>query len=550
MRPHAIVLLVLLLVIMLLLPTPSIQAEPGPGSGWWSSLYIQNVSSVSSTITSVALRALPSPTPQVEAFQAFQRRTDPVAPGYAIRLLPQEFWGWLLSGTFTVIPNDFEGSYLVNSTQPVSTVVDLTNRPILVDVFTYGISAGRAVGQYQLTPFSWAQDISPLYFPVVKRNTSDSYKTSTLLIQNAGTASAVAGIEYRCIDSITCTPSSPCSDSTPSIMPWTSAVIVPSNDVPAGKVCAAVVSAIGEHPSVPFTGLYTEHFVSEADATLLQTARALTDRDASTTLYAPVFKKALVEGSGTRSTGFYLMNTTGATVNVIGYFKGLGSSPDCSLGYRTGSQVQIKSYSTVIYAYPSNVPDGCRGTAMFVADGNIVGMVPESFTNTNQRGIQSATIYTMLPSPIATTKVMFPIYKEKVLETDWYRSSELTVQNTSTSNAATVYAVFKGIDGTQGIYTTNNLTIAARSSVTLTLVSDKPSSYWQNNYAMPPSGGSFAVTVYSIGGSPSPNIVGIAREASYYQYFYEGVEERYAYCYSQSPYSCPDRADYEGYNVP
>jgi hypothetical protein len=86
--------------------------------------------------------------------------------------------------------------------------------------------------------------------------------------------------------------------------------------------------------------------------------------------------------------------------------------------------------------------------------------------------------------------------------------------------------------------------------VTLTLVSDKPSGFWQNNYAMPTSGGSFAVTVYSIGGSPSPNIVGIAREASYYHYYYEGIEERYDYCYGQDPHSCPDRADYEGYNVP
>ncbi len=49
------------------------------------------------------------------------------------------------------------------------------------------------------------------------------------------------------------------------------------------------------------------------------------------------------------------------------------------------------------------------------------------------------------------------------------------------------------------------------------------------------------------GGYSAQSIVGVIREASYYLV---PNPPAYHYCCSQTPYACPDRADYEGFDVP
>lgn len=488
---------VLVLIAALVLPTlVGAQGETLPGSGWWTGQQIQNVGTAGATIVSTAYDSLSSAT--------YMASAGPIAAGGSVTFLPADFSG---------MPNGFAGSAVVASDQPIKAIVTLTNR----QVGSYGIAGGFAGGQYQGIDGSAAA--TTVSFPLVKQTFGP--KSTTLFVQNAGSAGATVSITYVCgVNTYPFTSSS--------INPGQMVVLNASAaGVPSGQACSASATS-----AQPIAGVAVEHYATETVATLAQATRGFTPADGATTIYAPIFKNQFPQhATQSRTAGGQVQNVSGAQItNVHATFYGSGGT--CAGTNYTADSGPIANGALYVFLSTNigGMPVGCLASAKFESSGgNIVGTVNESYLNPAPApGVQASTAYNMLSASGATTQIAAPLYKEKFGS----KTSGLQVQNIGGSST-NVHAIFTA---GANVYTTIDYPIAAGSSKTFYLMSDCGASCWVGS-AMP-VGTLAGVKVVSDGQS----ILGIASEQTYYV---GGATN----CYGQATVACYDRLNYEGFNT-
>lgn len=489
---------VLVLIAALVLPTlVGAQGETLPGSGWWTGQQIQNVGTAGATIVSTAYDSQSSAT--------YMASAGPIAAGGSVTFLPADFSG---------MPNGFAGSAVVASDQPIKAMVTLTNRK----VGSYGIDGGYAGAQYQGIDGSAAA--TSVSFPIVKN--AFGPKTTTLFVQNAGSAAATVSITYICGAN-----SYPFTSS--SINAGQMVVLNASAaGVPTGVLCAATATS-----GQPIAGVAVEHYATETVASLAQATRGFTPADGATTIYAPVFKNQYpVHATQSRTTGAQVQNVSGAAItNVHATF--YGSSGACAGTTYTADSGPVAAGASYVFLSTNigGMPVGCLASSKYESSGgNIVGTVNESYLNpAPPPGTQAATAYNMLSGTGATTQIAAPLYKEKFGS----KTSGLQVQNIGGSST-NVHAIF-----TSGanVYTTIDYAIAAGASKTFYLMSDCGAACWVGGVQMP-AGTNAGVRVVSDG----QNILGIVSEQTYYV---GGVTN----CYGQATVACYDRLNYEGFNT-
>ena len=153
-----------------------------PGSGWWSSLYVQNLAtgSVDGTIQMTAYAGGASTdTYGSESFSFDYGQALAYDPG----VTPNYSTGGAYIGFDTSLPSGFEGSVVVSSSVPVASVSEIAN----FRNGSVGVSGGTACARYQ----GISQDMASttLMMPKVKSNYNNH--TTTFYIQAAGADSDV-----------------------------------------------------------------------------------------------------------------------------------------------------------------------------------------------------------------------------------------------------------------------------------------------------------------------------------------------------------------------
>jgi hypothetical protein len=462
-----------------------------PGSGWYSGETIQNVSSTTATINITAYDSSSSATYNIP---------DTIAPGASKVYLPNAFPG---------MPSGFQGSAVVSSSSDIRAIVNITNRYITSPIVLGDPSSpSPAAAIYQGVSIP----NTTIYFPLAKNNSFN--KTSTFMIQNAGTASATALATFKFLGvNYTYT--------TPSLAPGQMAAVSPSNARDAGNNPppsgnTAIGSMIATSTQ-PLAGTLLESKTTEVHATVLQAVRAFTSADFATTIYIPVNKNNFFG----RFTGLQVQNVSGGPVNVSVNYTQIGSaSPFCAAGPKSDSHNALAAGES--WTFPSSVLDnGCLASAIITANGNIVATVNESYTSAflaaNPSRFQESTMYAGFPTNSATLVLAGPIFKED----SFNKGTGLTIQNVSGS-AANVTLTFK--NGAGQTFVSNPQPISAGQAATFTDVRNKAASFWAPSSpsgAMTPAAlgctasgcginGNFSVVV-----SSNQNIVGLLNESTY-----------------------------------
>lgn len=480
------------LVSLVLLATVAFASGNAPGTGWWSGEQIQNVGSSSTTVDITAYDSASSNT---------YLASKSVNPGASGTFLPADFAG---------MPDGFQGSAVVSSTEDIRAIVNVTNR----QAGSYGVAGGLAAAQYQ----GMNSGDTELNFPLAKNDYFG--KTTTFYIQNAGSSSATASVTFLF-------GGSSYNHVTPSIGPGQMVSVSPSDaSAPSGNVNG--LGSMTVTSSEVLAGTVLEHKTTENPATLLQATRGFTSDDADTTVFAPIIKNTFFN----RFTGLQVQNTSGGAINITVTYQ---ASSGCAGTYvDSANNVQPGASHTFVHLPgQTNLPTGCLASAKVVGTGDVVAIVNESYTGAyvGAGHNQESTTYSAAADKNATTKVNIPLYKED----SYNKGTGLQVQNVGAVNATNVVLTFSGPTGT---YVSNPQSIPAGGSLTFVDVRNKPGAFW-NGTAMTPAAlgcttsgcagnGVFGVTI-----TADQNIVVIANESTY-------------------PFTAPrisqDKNNYEGFN--
>lgn len=439
-----------------------------PGGGFYTGQTLQNIGA---SVANVVVTAYDSAT------SATYSRNYTVAVGSSISFA---------SGDITGLPSGFQGSAVVSSDQPLKAIVNVTNR----QNGSYGIAGGTAAAQYRGVDSASTGTI--LSFPLAKQ--AFGPKTSAFYIQNAGSASVVFTGTFLMGTSLT--------DPAPVSYPYTSGSLAPGQmavivaadaSVPAGRIGSLTI-----YSAQPMAGTVLEYETSTAPAKILQGTIGFTPADYDAKILFPVVKKQL---SG-RSTGLQVQNVTGASVNVTMVY--YGASGACAgLVYTETARAVAPSASTT-YLDSALLPSGCLASGVATANGNIAGVVNESFQPCTGACVQRATIYSAFPANSATTKLVAPVFKEDFGS----KRTGLSIQNVGNATA-TATVVFQVGANT---YTYSNVSIPVNASFLLLDMTNTvayPSANWTGGLGGTlPNGSLAAVTV-----TANQPIIGIANEA-------------------------------------
>lgn len=391
------------------------QTNP-PGAGWTTGMQFQNVGDSTADVHLYLY------TPQGEAIDCGSR-TAPA--GASVNYLVD---------VHCLVPDQFGGSAVVESTQPLRGIVHINNAGI-----------GQAGGIYSGTTMD--EIATTLLFPLVKHNHAG--RTTTFHIQNAGSSPAnltatfrVAGVTY--------------TKDYNNVPPNAMVVVAPGDaGVPAGN---GQVGSLTVTSSAPLAGTSLEHEHAAAVAQNLQASKAFTTADYDDKVYCPLFRNA--------HTGQRL--TTGAQVQNVG-----NSAQTITFTYRprdggntvTRSETAQPGASATFYAPFLGIPEGSVGSATITGQGNIVAVVNDEGS---ENGLRRTTTYSCFPAAEATNRVVLPLYKEYWMG----NTTGIQVQNVSgNGQPATVTLTYRATNGGQTVKISHATPVADGGSITFFAVS-------------------------------------------------------------------------------
>jgi hypothetical protein len=464
-----------------------------PGSGWWSGEMIQNVGGDTANVILTAYGGGSTYTAQAQ-----------LSPDAAKNFIPSDFVG---------MPDGFEGAAVVSSDQPIKAIVNVTNR----QGGGFGVAGGEAAAQYQGIDGSAVS--TTLYFPMAKNDRFG--KTTSYYIQNAGSEAATATATFRMDDG------NSYNFTTPSIPSNQMVVVTPADaGVPTSNTNRANIGSMTVTSAQPLAGVVMEYVTNQSPAKLLQATRGFTANDFDTTLFAPTIK----QNRFNRFTGIQVQNVeTSAAIDVTVTL--VGSRGACAgqtyvrsvTGLAAG---QSKTFNQIA-GQDGAMIDDCAASAAITANGNVVAVVSESFTQdaVNAGTAQASTTYSAFSNGSTSQTVSVPMYKENRFD----KYTGLVIQNVGSVQATNVVVSFIGSAGTASgnTYTTVAQTISAGGSIELSRISEKGSALWGSG-TVAPSASTFGVKI-----TADQNVVAIANEAVF-----------------PTATLAQDKNNYEGFNLP
>lgn len=266
-----------------------------PGTGWWSALWMQNISTDSGTVTMTAFDS--------DAAGLGDETSETFTFGASKSLVydPGKDTNYNEGGNIIGFKNEldagFEGSVILSSTVPAASVSQIANYPN----GNVG-GTGTATAMYQ----GISKDIldTTLLAPTIKHNYSKA--TTTLYIQAAG-GDAEVTVDYTMADGGT-------YSQTASIPANRSFLFDPMNAGVPYENCgydtmvspcfgSAVITATAN-----IAGVLLEHPHSGTPVTYVQAIRLSSPSDISTKLYVPAVKNNFCGSSGCGTAGAEVMN--------------------------------------------------------------------------------------------------------------------------------------------------------------------------------------------------------------------------------------------------
>lgn len=403
---------------LLLGTTAAVSAQSGlPGSGWYTTAVIQNVSTDPDAAT-VDIEVFPQGT------GTSSRATFTVAPNASKVFFPGSGGA---GGNIDVTPqlgSNFTGSMVVSASKPVVAVGQVTNFAAVPGVGTAG---GFASAQYRGADATSAT----ISYPAVKSNFGN--KTTIFSVQSGG-----VDVNYTATirDSAggTHTKTGPISANR-------SVTLIPSDFSPpmATTNCgsdpntspcfgALTVTATGGN----IVGAYVETFTTQSPATVAQAASMFASSEAGSAVLCPVIKADF--GANRRTTGTTVANTGTSNAQVTAVFKVAQSTSGVPVGNTYTQTATIGAGKSFVFGHLNNtvggMPAGNLAAAQFTTTGgSIVAITSESNFGTTP---QKQTVYTCFNPGTSTAKAAAPVVKRNFGN----NTTGITVQNANTSGAA------------------------------------------------------------------------------------------------------------------
>lgn len=439
-----------------------------PGSGWWSSLFIQNIGADGGVMEMAAFGASSVYNSDVFTFNYGQALV--YNPGKTVNYPAGPFIGFSPS-----LPTGFEGSVVVSASVPVAAISELANYlngPV-------GVPNGTAVARYQ--GMSQDQIDTTLRVATIKNNFGG--QTTTLFVQAAGEDANVT-VTYSMADGGVYNQSQAIVANEMFMFDPTSAGVPSTNCGFDGNTspchgAATITSATG-----PIAAIVVEHPHTGSPAGFALSTRAQTSADQDYTLYHPTIKN-----------DFWGNMNAGATVMNVGSGPSLVRITLTVTNVSPGSTAQIGQVYTdyeVVEVGESVVFSKWRGNFGGMPSGTFAAGVIESVTgggahapgsfeqqqlvgSTNDRkdmttliGNRGISLYNGYAERNATTTLAAPTLIENINNV----TSSITVQNVGDAPTHMTFTYYEY--GTSNVYQfrTKNMIAVGEATVT-TMISQR-----------------------------------------------------------------------------
>ncbi len=396
-----------------------------PGSGWYSTAVIQNVGSAPATVH------LDVYAQNSTAAPAFADISPAIAPNASRVFFPGSGGQFGNVDVSSPLPNNFSGSMVISSDQPVVAFGQITN--FQNTGFGVGVAGGYASEQYRGSP----ANSSTLNFPLVK--SSFGGKTTIFTVQAAGT-DVTATATILTSDGV--------SHSKPLIIAANRSVTFGPSDGftpgvattncgsdPNTSACFGSLTVVGNNN---IAGVALEYQDGVSPATAVQAASMFGTEDVGSTVLCPIMKNDFANNH--RTTGMSIANTGAAAANVTATFT---TSAGATF---TQGPVAITAGKSFVFSAFNNTVGGMPASTLAAAkvtsdQPTIVGVVSER--NISGSPVKFTT-YTCFNPANATAKVAAPVFKRDFGN----NTTGIQVQNANTTGDVTVSATFSCDAGT------------------------------------------------------------------------------------------------------
>lgn len=388
------------------------QTNPLPGSGWYTTAQIQNVSDQDGNV-----RLEVYPAQGVSSSQVYSVTTD-VPKGGGKTFFPGSA---NTAGNIDVsppLPGPFVGSMVVSSDRAIVAVGQISNRHF--PQFGVGVPGGYAAEQYR----GLEARSSRLIYPLVKNNYGG--KTTIFSVQAAG-ADVTYTATIRSSDGKTYTKAGSISANRatiliPSDFRDASNNPMPSTNCEVGGVLDANTSpcfgAITVEASGNIAGTVIEYRVGVSPATTVQASSMLASNDAGKRILCPIYKNAFPITGNQRTTGISIANVSSSQVTFD--LKLSSASGDITIPNITLQPGRSVTFFRHLDTGAASLPAaGTLASATITTQDNsnsLVAVVSESnFPGTGSIPAdtpQKQTTYTCFNADQATNKVAVPIFKK------------------------------------------------------------------------------------------------------------------------------------------
>lgn len=427
-----------------------------PGSGWWSSLYVQNLAtgSVDGTIQMTAYAGGASSDVYGSESYSFDfgqaLAYDPgVAANYDV--------GGAYIGFDSSLPSGFEGSVVISASVPVASVSEIAN----YQNGSVGTVGGTACARYQ--GISQAMASTELMMPKVKSNYYNH--TTTFYIQAAGADSDVV-YTFRMNDGSTYSDTISIEANKMYMLDPVSAGVPTSNcgALPDTSPCYGSLSLSA---TTPIAAVITEHPNTGSPAGYALSTRMQSAADQDTVLYHPAVKN---DYFGTMNASAAVMNVgeADAYVQITLTVTNVDSRNLADIGdVYTDFMILAPGEAQVFDSYSNNLggmPAGTYASAVIESIDNETYDPQPLVTSTNDKKVSSVpggygiNLYAGYPEKNASSDLAGPTLIEFVGNV----TGAVTVQNVGTAGATVQFSYYEyGTDNVYVFETTNPLAMGA-----------------------------------------------------------------------------------------
>lgn len=291
---------VLILTLILVLAVFSAGMAALPGTGWWSALWVQNISDTPGAVSMEAYGMDGSAPVDSDVFDFDPVKSLVYDPGIARNYPVGNVIGFQSS-----LPKGFEGSVVLSSSVPAASVSQIAN-------YKNGSLGGSGTASAMYQGFSSESLSDTLLAPTIKHNYSSA--TTTMYIQAAG-ADADVTVEYVMADGETYTDSATI-EANRSYLFDPAAAGIPATNCGFDTMVSPCYGAATITSTAPIAGVLLEHPHSGTPVTFVQAAKLATPDDISTKIYVPSVKNDFCGASGCAIAGASVQNVGSNTAIV------------------------------------------------------------------------------------------------------------------------------------------------------------------------------------------------------------------------------------------